>query len=137
MLGRFLFEYLTTDPDVTAIVGSRVFPLMVPQNSPTPAIAYFVQDQHLINAKGCYPHIFRASVLFNLWADVNQGQLAYDLLDELQLALIKRLHGMSETTIEKIVVHSCRLNMCTDMRDDTFLSFAKTAQFIFEYQILQ
>lgn len=35
-----LYTHLTNDPDVSALVGDRIYPLLVPQDASLPAIAY-------------------------------------------------------------------------------------------------
>lgn len=40
-LGEALYSYLSTHAGVNALVGTRVFPQVVPQGEPRPAIAYF------------------------------------------------------------------------------------------------
>ena len=40
-LGEALFSYLTNNSGVSALVGDRVFPVIVPQDVARPAIAYF------------------------------------------------------------------------------------------------
>ena len=35
-----LYAHLTSDPDVSALVGDRIYPLLVPQDATLPAIAY-------------------------------------------------------------------------------------------------
>ena len=133
MVGSAIYSILTEDTGVYEIVKDRVYPLLVPAGASMPAIAYFVQDQSLIESKNCHPFFFRASVLLNLWASVDAGQVAYDKLDALEYAVVKALNGYSGLKGSAHII-SCRFNMSTDVRDDTFLSFLKTMQFLVEYK---
>lgn len=40
-LGEALYSHLSGNAGVSALVGARVFPVVVPQGEPRPAIAYF------------------------------------------------------------------------------------------------
>lgn len=49
-----LFQMLTTDAGVAAFVGSRVFPLVVPQDATRPAVAYQVISETPTHAQTGY-----------------------------------------------------------------------------------
>lgn len=135
MIGRFLYDYLTSQPNIVSLVGNKVYPLYLPQNVQTPAIVYFIQDQRLVESKTCYPYIFRSSILFNLWVDVDMGQEAYDTLEFLELQMMKSLHGVGDITLGNVHLYSSKMHMVNSARDDTFLSFMKTMQFLMDYKI--
>jgi hypothetical protein len=86
--GNYIFAKLTAAAGVTAIVSTRIYPMILPQEQVFPAIVYSVQNKPLDNnAKDKAAAHDTAVVSFNFWADVKYGQDAYTALDNIDLAV--------------------------------------------------
>lgn len=64
-----LRDYLLADPAIAALVGTRVYPLHLPLNAPTPAISYALVSDPQQRAPG---HA-RQRIQFSIWV---QGETA-------------------------------------------------------------
>ena len=77
--------YLLTDPDITALIGTRIYPERFPQDSEMPTITY----QRIFGTEGIDHQgpsgLGRARLQFDCWASTYGG--AAGLCDEVRKAL--------------------------------------------------
>jgi hypothetical protein len=67
-LQQSVFAYLSSHADVTAVVGGRIYPLVLPQKPTYPAITYFkVSEQRIRGLALDEPDQSRARVQFSCW----------------------------------------------------------------------
>lgn len=73
-----LYSYLTADPGVSALVGTRVFPNIPPEGTILPAVSYRrISDQHLYtyDAFGVGEAWTSARVQFDCWDQTMLGAI--------------------------------------------------------------
>lgn len=106
-----LYSYLTSHPGVSALVGTRVYPLKLPQNPklPGPTITYHKVSlfaQRTIGSSG--PQFYEERFQFSCWAETYDEAkiLAWTLISALQdysgeIGTVKILdaHTVNETDI--------------------------------------
>ncbi len=105
-----LRAFLILDADVTALVGSRVFPLIVPQNQPMPAIRYnLITSESEVNLGGVDGAV-RATVQLDCYAATYAG--AVDLAEKVRVALVADVNGAR--TMGSTAVTQTRLTAKSD-----------------------
>lgn len=62
-----IFSYLRNDPTVAALVGSRIYPLLLPQDYDLPAITYTKISGSRINAKTGQTGLANPRFQFSCW----------------------------------------------------------------------
>lgn len=86
--GAYIYSKLSGTAGVTALVSTRIYPVLIPQNAALPAIAYSVSNRPLdANAKDRSAAHDVATVTFNIWADAAFEQDAYSKLDSIDSAI--------------------------------------------------
>lgn len=68
MLEQRLYAHLSADADVSALVGSRIYPLVMPQGAALPAIVYQRISGVPANHAGRVPSLESARVQVNCYA---------------------------------------------------------------------
>lgn len=68
LLEEGLYSYLVSAPGVAALVGTRVYPLVLPQASPVPAIIYSRVGGPRVKALAAPPGVQRARVQLSVFA---------------------------------------------------------------------
>jgi hypothetical protein len=89
MIEIAFYEVLSSSPQITALCGKRIYPLLLPTNSPLPAIDYsFVggSGSGTFNTKG----FFRWRAEVNCWGDTQLDAVI------LRAAVIDSLHGYAD-----------------------------------------
>jgi len=84
--GQLLFSLLSQAPAVTALVGTRIYPVRIPAGKPRPAIAYQLVGDATASLADC-PDNERPRVQVSLFAD------SYETLSALARAVKTTLHG--------------------------------------------
>ena len=67
-LGKAIYSRLTNDSDVAALVSTRVYPLILPQNPTLPAVTYQTVAGTRETAMGSNPGVAAPVVQFDTWA---------------------------------------------------------------------
>ena len=88
-LEEALFDYLSTDPGISALVNDHVYPVRLPEGAPLPAVSF-----HRVSAERIYTHeIFsetdawvRARVQVDCWSQ-DSAEQAMDVGDAVLAAL--------------------------------------------------
>ena len=104
-VGRYIYSKLTADSGVSALVATRVYPVLMPQNAAYPAIVYNVAKAPLDRGKDCDGVYMTATVQITAWAEWIDGQNAYDKLDAIEAAILAALDYTSGTAVA-LLYHS-------------------------------
>lgn len=108
-LGRYIHGKLTADAALAALVGDRVYPVLMPMKAEYPAIVYTVANAPLDrNMKDRPADHDSAKVSFHIWADMQGGQQNYDTLDDIDTALRAALDFAAEEEVGGVTVESCK-----------------------------
>lgn len=86
--GNYIYAKLTATAGVTALVSTRIYPMIMPDKVAYPAIVYSVSNRPMDgNMKDRAAYHDTATVVFNFWADIQFGQDAYTSLDAIDAAV--------------------------------------------------
>ncbi len=129
-LGRYIYNRLITHASLTALVGTRIYPVVAPQNATYPLITYSIIKAPLDRSKQCAGDYMRATVQLTIWADWQDGQNAYDALDDIEAILLARL-DYQEATAGGITVSHCAFDNSSDAVDDGLLALARNCTYNF------
>ena len=106
--GNYIYAKLAATAGVTALVSTRIYPVLMPQENAYPAIVYSVSNQPLdANMKDRGPYHDRATVSFTYWADIQFGQDAYTSLDSIDSAVRTALDFVAATA-GGVTVETCK-----------------------------
>lgn len=96
--GNYIYAKLTATAGVTALVSTRIYPMLMPEKEVYPAIVYSVSNSPLdSNMKDRAGYHDRATVTFNFYADIQFGQDAYTSLDAIDAAVRTALDFVTAT----------------------------------------
>ena len=96
--GNYIYAKLAATAGVTALVSTRIYPMLIPQNAAFPAIVYSVTNRPMdANAKDRAAAHDTAVVSFTYWADIQFGQDAYTSLDAIDAAVRTAIDFVSAT----------------------------------------
>lgn len=127
-VGRYLYNKLTSTSAVTALVGTRIYPVFMPQNAAYPCIVYMVDNKPLDPSKTSAGNHDTAVVTLHIWQEAREGQDAYDVLDSIDAAVRAALDAASGTaggvTAEVIQYLGSR-----DGRDEAMLTYLREATY--------
>lgn len=76
MIGKAIYSILTSNPDFTAIVGNRVYPLVIAQGEPMPAVTYQKISNTPTQCKEGVSGLDRFRVQINIYAEKYPDQEA-------------------------------------------------------------
>lgn len=120
--GTYLYAKLSATAGVTALVGTRIYPMLMPQEADYPAIVYSVSNRPLDgNMKDVDAYHDRATVTFNYWADIQFGQDAYTTLEAIDAAVRVALDFTSGTSGGIVCEGSRYLSSDDIFREDRLL----------------
>jgi hypothetical protein len=89
-----LFGYVTSVPAVEQLIGTKVFPVRAPDNTPTPYAVYKFTDRVDVNPLGGPAPYAKARLLISVYCGDEEGRAtiaAYDLAWEVAEALRQAL----------------------------------------------
>ena len=129
-LGKYIFAMLSADATLTTLVGTRIYPVFLPQAAAYPAIVYTVVNAPLDRQKDATAFHDRAVVTFHIWADALQSQDAYNALDDIDSALRAALDFV-EGTAGGVTAESCEYEGSRDGRDEERTLFLREAIYKF------
>lgn len=129
-IGKYIVAVLAADAGVSAIVGTRIYPVFVPQGATFPCVLYMVKNEPLDQTKGHPGYHDTALVTFHLWAEYNERQAAYSKLEDLDAAIRAALDNVEGTTAG-VTVESCNYMGSIDGRDENNMMYLKTATYKF------
>lgn len=129
-IGKYIFSVLSADAAVSALVGNRIHPVFVPQGATFPCVAYMAKNEPFDQTKDHPGYHDRAVVTLHLWAEYDERQAAYSILEDLDEAIRNALDFV-DGTAGGVQVESCRYDGTIDGRDEGNMMYLKTATYIF------
>lgn len=119
MIEHALFSILSNDAGVTALVGSRIYPIMLPQNATFPCASYSTdegQEDDTFDGQGTFQQI---NIEVDAWAKTHAEMLTVG--GAIKAALKNYSGTVSGVTIDKIRIES---SVC--VYEDASEAFRKT-----------
>lgn len=117
-IGRYIYGQLSADAGVSALVGTRIYPVFLPMNVVFPAICYMVaKNPKDNNMKFNSPDHDDYQVTLHIWADHAQGQEAYEANEDIEAAIHAALERV-EGTAGGVTVESALWLSSQDGRDE-------------------
>lgn len=98
-----LYSFLTGSTPIAAVVGTRVYPMLVPQGAAYPAITYQIVSNNHIRSHGGSSQLAYVRVQINSWAATAAAA------DSLQELIRNRMDGYAGT-MGSVTVQSCFLD---------------------------
>ena len=127
--GNYIYSKLTATAGVTALVSTRIYPVVMPQDAAFPAIVYSVSNKPLdSNAKDRAAAHDTAIVTFNYWADVKYGQDGYTALDSIDVAVRTAIDFVTGTA-GSVTVEGCKFLGSEDMFSEDRLLIGRAATY--------
>jgi hypothetical protein len=112
-----LFGYLTILPAVTNLVGTRIFPVRAPDNTPTPYVVYKFADRTDLNSLTGPAPVAQARLLIDVYCADEEGRTAiaaYDLAWQVAEALRQALTYFQGYMTGNVAVQSILLERMDD-----------------------
>jgi hypothetical protein len=127
--GNYIYSKLTATAGVTALVSTRIYPVIIPQEEVYPAITYSVSNKPLdANMKDRGAYHDQATVVFNFAADVKYGQDAYTSLDAMDVAVRNALDFVGATA-GGVTCETCKYLGSEDNFSEDRLLLIRTATY--------
>lgn len=104
MIEHFIFQLLSNDAGVAAIVESRIYPVLLPQNPVWPCVGYNVehgQEGKTFDGQGTAQE---ANVEIDCWSENHAGML--DLFEAVKAALKNYSGTLAGVTVDAIYINS-------------------------------
>lgn len=122
-----LFDYLSTDPGVSALVGDRIYPVRLPEKAVLPAIAWNRVSANRLNTYDAFEQTdawVQARVQFNCWYNTAEGAI------EVGEAVLLALSGYGGDMSGQLIGSSFAVN-----EFDTYEAATKLYRRILEFVI--
>lgn len=129
-IGQYIYTKLAADSAVTALVGTRIYPVFLPQNAEYPAIVYMTENTPHSLTKTQAADKDVAKVTFHYWASAAQGENGYEAIEDIDEAVRAALDFV-EDNAGGVTVVSCHYDGSLDGRDEEMTLFLKTANYTF------
>ena len=82
---KAIFSYLTNFPGVKDLIGTRLYPLEIPQTGTLPAVIYESMGRNSINSQSGDSNLAKSTIRFTAWAEDYDGERV--IIDALDIAL--------------------------------------------------
>ena len=128
--GKYIYSKLSAATAVTALVGTRIYPMYLPQNAVYPAVVYTVDNEPLDREKDVVAYLDRATVRFHIWASAAQGENGYGSVEDIDAAIRDTLDFAGPETAGGLAIRTAEYRGSTDTRDDEMTLFGRTALYI-------
>ncbi len=129
-IGQYIYAKLTAAAPVTALVGTRIYPVFMPQDAAYPAIVFLADNAPHSNTKTQASDHDRATVTFHFWASAAQGENGYAALDNIDEAVRDALDYV-EGTAGSVTVEVAHYDGSRDGRDEDMTLFLRSATYTF------
>ncbi len=127
--GNYIYAKLTATAGVTALVSTRIYPLLMPEKQVYPAIVYSVSNRPLdANMKDRAAYHDVATVSFTYWADIQFGQDAYTSLDAIDAA-VRTAIDFVEATAGGVTTEACKYIGSEDVFSEDRLLLGRQATY--------
>lgn len=129
-VGKYIYAVLSADAGVSALVGDRIYPVIMAEKTPFPAIAYSVTSTPKDTKKDGPSDYDRDVVVFNIWADVQQGADGYTKVCDIDLAIRAALDFV-EGAAGGITVEHCHFDESKDIIAEDRMTIGKESVYTF------
>lgn len=129
-IGQYIYAKLAATTAVTDLVGTRIYPVYMPQDAAYPCIVYMADNvpHHLV--KDQPSDLDRSTVRFHIWASAAQGENGYAALDNIDAALRTALDYV-EATAGGVTVGNCHYDGSNDIRNEEMTLLGREAIYTF------
>ena len=127
MIGAYIFDKLTNAAAVTALVGTRIYPLTAVQATDRPHIAYQVVSNNPNDTKTSASRLDEVVVQLNIW-NPNYDQAIATALE------VRKVLDRSSGSVTGCTVQSTRFTGQRDMYDLDALSTGVSIDFSFRIE---
>jgi hypothetical protein len=133
--GKYIYGKLSGTAGVTALVSTRIYPMILPQDAIYPAIVYSVDNKPLdSNMKDRAGYHDRATVTLNIWADVKFGQAAYTSLDQIDTA-VRTAMDFQTGTSNGVTCETCKYMGSEDIYSEDRLLIGRSATYVLTIKV--
>jgi len=129
-VGKYIYSVLTANPGVSALVGTRVYPVIIAEKAAFPSIVYTVSTTPKDKQKTAVSDHDTEVVTFHFWADLQQGADAYTKTNAIDAAVRSALDFVSGTAASVIVEH-CHFDGSRDIIYEDRMLIGKEATYTF------
>jgi len=129
-VGQYVYAKLSATAAVTALVGTRIYPVFIPEDATYPAIVFTVSNAPTDNQKDRKSDHDTATVTFTYWAEAKQGLNAYGALDNVDVAVRDALDFVTGTA-GGVTVEGCKYVSSADGMDEDVLFVSRTSVYQF------
>lgn len=129
-VGKYIYAKLTATAGVTALVSTRVYPVILPQNATFPAIVYTVSTAPNDSQKTQAANHDKEVVTFRFWADAQYGADAYTSVMAIDSAVRAAIDFVSGTA-GSVQVDHCHFDRSEDIISDERLLIGRESVYTF------
>ena len=129
-VGKYIFSVLSANSAVTALAGTRIYPVIIGEKSAFPAIAYSVSTTPKDTQKTQVSDYDRELVTFHIWADILQGADGYTKTCDIDAA-IRTAFDFVEGTAAGVTVVACHYDGSKDVIAEDRMLIGKEATYTF------
>lgn len=129
-VGKFIYSVLAADATVSALVGTRIYPVIMAEKATFPAIVYSVSTTPKDRQKTAVSDHDTEVVTFHFWADIQQGADAYTKTNAIDAAVRDAFDFVSGTAASVIVEH-CHFDGSKDIISEDRMLLGKEATYTF------
>lgn len=129
-IGQYIYAKLAATTAVTDLVGTRIYPVFLPQDAAYPAIVFLADNVPHSTTKTQAADKDKATVTFHIWASAAQGENGYAALDNIDEAIRDALDYV-EATAGSVTVEVAHYDGSRDSRNDEMTLFMRDATYTF------
>ena len=129
-VGKYIYSILSADAGVSAIVGTRIYPVIIGEKVTFPAIEYSVVTRPKDTQKTQASDHDLEVVTFHFWADIQQGQDGYTKVCNIDLAVRAALDFV-EGTAAGVTVEHCHFDESKDILAEDSMKIGKEVTYTF------
>jgi hypothetical protein len=129
-IGKYIYAKLIASTPVTALVSTRIYPVLIGEKVSFPAIAYMVEtlpkDKQKTQASGYDTE----TVTFHFWSDIQQGADGYNKIGQIDAA-IRQVFDFTSGTLGGITVEHGYFVSSKDIFNEDRMLIGKEAIYTF------
>lgn len=129
-VGKYIYAKLGATAGVTALVSTRIYPVLLPQNCVFPAVVYTSRTTPNDSQKTQSANHDREAVTFRVWADVQQGEDGYTSVQAIEAAIRAALDFVSATA-GGVQVDHCHFDSSDDVVAEDRLLLGRELNYTF------
>jgi hypothetical protein len=129
-VGKYIYSVLSNDAGVSALVGDRIYPVLIAEDAAFPAIEFSVSSVPLDSQKTQVSDHDSEVVTFHLWADALQGADAYSSSCDIDAA-VRTAFDFVEGTAGGVTVEHCHFDSSKDILSEDRRLIGKEVAYTF------